>query len=61
MRIALIHFGQESNAFNPAPTRLDDYRAFAIEEGEAVLRQAGAGSAIGGYLNAIFFNEARRG
>ena len=53
MRIALIHVGQESNDFNPVPTRLDDDRAFGIEEGEAVLRQAGAGSAIGGYLDAV--------
>ena len=53
MRIALIHVAQETNDFNPVPTTLDDYRAFGLSEGGAVLEQVGTGSAIGGYLDAV--------
>ena len=57
MRIALIHVAQETNDFNPIPTTLDDYRAFGLNEAEAVLEQVGAGSAIAGYLDAVASSE----
>ncbi len=53
MRIALIHVAQETNDFNPVPTTLDDYCAFGLSEGEAILKQVSAGSAIAGYLDAV--------
>lgn len=53
MRIALIHIAQETNDFNPVPTTLDDYRAFGIDEGEAVLTNASAESEVAGYMAAV--------
>jgi microcystin degradation protein MlrC len=53
MRIALIHIAQETNDFNPVLTTLDDYHAFGVLEGEAMLRQAGKQSQIAGYLKAV--------
>ena len=52
MRIALIHVAQETNDFNPVPTTLDDYRSFGIDEGAAVLDNAGGGSMVAGYRDA---------
>lgn len=53
MRIALIHIAQETNDFNPVPTTLDDYRAFGILEGDAVLSEASAESEIAGWKAAV--------
>ncbi|WP_421724435.1 M81 family metallopeptidase [Bauldia sp.] len=52
MRIALIHIAQETNDFNPVPTTLADYRAFGIQEWDAVGRAEGGQSQIDGYLDA---------
>lgn len=53
MRIGLIHVAQETNDFNPAPTTLDDYRAFGLHEGPAVLAQAGKTGQVAGHLAAV--------
>jgi microcystin degradation protein MlrC len=53
MRLALIHIGQESNDFNPAPTTLDDYRAFGLFEGPAILERFATAGEIGGHLKAV--------
>ncbi len=53
MRIALIHIAQETNDFNPVLTTLDDYRAFGIDSGEAMLAKAIHGSMVAGYLDAV--------
>lgn len=53
MRLALIHIGQESNDFNPLPTTLDDYRAFGLFEGPAILERFATAGEIGGHLKAI--------
>lgn len=53
MRIGLIHVAQETNDFNPAPTTLDDYRAFGLHEGPAVLAHAGKTGQVAGHLAAV--------
>lgn len=53
MRVAIIHVGQETNDFNPVPTRLDSFHQFGITEGPEILtRMAGRGQ-VGGMLDAI--------
>ncbi len=53
MRIALIHVAQETDDFNPVPTTLDDYRAFGILEGDAVLSLVGGRNQVAGYFAAV--------
>ncbi|MCU0984272.1 MAG: M81 family metallopeptidase [Acetobacteraceae bacterium] len=53
MRIGLIHIAQETNDFNPAPTTLDDYRAFGLHEGADVLAHAGKTGQVAGHLRAV--------
>lgn len=50
MRVALIHVSQETNDFNPVPTTLDDFAAFGILEGDAMLALRGV-SQVGGHLS----------
>ncbi|HYZ63580.1 MAG TPA: M81 family metallopeptidase [Acetobacteraceae bacterium] len=53
MRIGFIRISQETNDFNPVPTTLEDFRAFGIYEGEAILaKQRGVGE-VGGYLEVV--------
>lgn len=53
MRIAIIYVAQETNDFNPLPTTLQDYEAFGIFEGQAVIdRMQGAGQ-VGGFLQVV--------
>ena len=53
MRIGLIHISQETNDFNPIPTTLEDFRAFGIYEGEAILRELRHVGQVGGYLETV--------
>lgn len=53
MRIALIQIAQETNDFNPVLTTLDDYRAFGILEGQAIIEERGGRDQTSGYLDAI--------
>jgi microcystin degradation protein MlrC len=53
MRIGLICITQETNDFNPVPTRLSDFAAFGILEGEAMRRSGQAERSIGGYFDAV--------
>ena len=53
MRVALIHISQETNDFHSVLTTLDDYRAFGIHEGAAVLENARGHGAIDGWIDAI--------
>ena len=53
MRIGLICITQETNDFNPVPTRLADFAAFGILEGEAMRRSGEAERSIGGYFDAV--------
>ena len=39
MRIALIHVSQETNDFNPVPTRLADYDSFGILQGQEIIEK----------------------
>jgi microcystin degradation protein MlrC len=53
MRIGLICITQETNDFNPVPTRLEDFAAFGILEGEAIRRAGQAERSVGGYFDAV--------
>ncbi len=53
MRIALIHISQETNDFNPAPTRLADYRSFGILEGEEILTKLAGHGEVGGFMEVM--------
>ena len=53
MRVALIHISQETNDFHSLLTTLDDYAAFGIHEGAAVLEKARGRAAIDGWIDAI--------
>jgi microcystin degradation protein MlrC len=53
MRVALIHIGQETNDFNPVPTRLLDYESFGIFEGPKILEEFQNIGQIGGHLKAV--------
>lgn len=50
-RIALIQVSQETNDFNPVPTRLADFEAFGLYHGNDVLSVRGGQT--GGFLNEI--------
>ncbi len=53
MRVALIHIGQETNDFNPLPTTLDDFSAFGIYEGPAILDRMRGRGPVGGCVDAV--------
>jgi microcystin degradation protein MlrC len=53
MRVALIHISQETNDFHSLLTTLDDYAAFGLHEGAAVLEKARGHAAIDGWIDAI--------
>lgn len=53
MRIGLIHVSQETNDFNPLPTYLSDYEAFAIHLGQEVVEKSGGLGQVGGHLAAV--------
>ncbi len=53
MRIGLICITQETNDFNPVLTRLEDFAAFGILEGEEMRRAGQAERSVGGYFDAV--------
>ncbi len=53
MRIALIHIAQETNDFNPVPTRLADYESFGILEGDEIMRKLPGFGEVGGYIDVV--------
>jgi microcystin degradation protein MlrC len=53
MRVATIAIGQETNDFNPLPATLDDYRAFGIHEGPAILEIMKGVGQLGGCVDAV--------
>jgi microcystin degradation protein MlrC len=53
IRIGLICISQETNDFNPVPTTLDDFAAYGILEGGALMRAASAERSVGGYFDAV--------
>ena len=54
MRLALAQFGQETtDTFNPAPTTLDDFRAFGLYVGDDLVDKMRGVSTIGGYLDVV--------
>lgn len=53
MRIGLICITQETNDFNPVPTRLADYAAFRILEGDEMRACGQAERSVGGYFDAV--------
>ncbi len=53
MRVALIHVSQETNDFHSLLTSLDDFAAFGIHEGAAVLERARGHAAIDGWIDAV--------
>lgn len=59
MRIALVHISQETNDFNPQPTRLADFKAFGLYEGEEIVRRLGDIGQIGGHFEAVMRSGAR--
>ena len=52
MRVALIHIGQETNDFNPLLTKLEDFAAFGIHEGAALLEAMKGRGPVGGCIDA---------
>ncbi len=53
MRIALIHIAQETNDFNPVPTRLADYESFGILEGAEIMEKLPGFGEVGGYIDVV--------
>ena len=53
MRVATIHIGQETNDFNPLPTRLGDFAAFGIYEGPEILERMRGRGQVGGCVDAV--------
>jgi microcystin degradation protein MlrC len=53
LRIGLIHITQETNDFNPVPTRLADFEAFGILEGEDILERMRGYAEVGGYIDVV--------
>ena len=51
MRLALVQVSQETDTFNPEPTTLDDFRAFGVYTGEAMLPKMRGMGTVGGYLD----------
>ncbi len=52
MRIGLIHIGQETNDFNPLPTRLADFEAYGVYHGADVATHLRSLGQIGGHYAA---------
>jgi microcystin degradation protein MlrC len=53
MRVATIHIGQETNDFNPVPTRLGDFAAFGIYQGPEMLERMRGRGQVGGCVDAV--------
>jgi microcystin degradation protein MlrC len=53
MRVALISISQETNDFHSVLTGLDDYAAFGIHEGAAMLERAGGHGPVEGWMDAV--------
>ena len=53
LRIALIHVSQETNDFNPVPTRLDDYASYGILEGAEIMEKMRGHAEVGGYIDVV--------
>lgn len=53
MRLAFIMMLQETNDFNPTPTRLDDFRSYGILEGQEMIETLRGSGQFGGYLKAV--------
>jgi microcystin degradation protein MlrC len=53
MRVATLAIGQETNDFNPLPATLDDYRAFGVHEGPAILEVMKGLGQLGGCIDAV--------
>ena len=52
MRIGLIWVSQETDTFNPSLTTVDDFAAFGIDHGQAIIDNLGDVGAVGGYIAA---------
>jgi microcystin degradation protein MlrC len=52
MRIGLIWVSQETDTFNPSLTTVDDFAAFGIDHGQAIIDNLGEVGAVGGYVSA---------
>lgn len=50
MRLGLVHVAQETNSFNPEPTRLADFAAYGLYEGPEILDRLAGVSEVGGFL-----------
>lgn len=53
MRLGSIHVAQETCSFNPTPTTLEDFRAFGLYEGPAILERCDEAGEAGGFLDAV--------
>jgi microcystin degradation protein MlrC len=53
MRVALISISQETNDFHSVLTGLDDYAAFGIHEGAAMLERARGHGPVDGWIDAV--------
>ncbi len=53
MRIAVGCFWQETNSFNPVPTRLEDFAAFGLYRGDEMLERLEGANEVGGVLDAV--------
>jgi microcystin degradation protein MlrC len=53
MRLGLIHVAQETCSFDPTPTTLDDFRAFGLPEGSAILERCAEAGEVGGFLDVV--------
>ncbi len=53
MRVAIIHIGQETNDFNPLLTTLEDFAAFGIHEGAALIESMKGRGQVGGCIDAV--------
>jgi microcystin degradation protein MlrC len=52
-RVAIIHIGQETNDFNPVPMTLEDFSAFGLHEGAAVIETMRGRGQVGGCIDAV--------
>lgn len=60
MRVGLVHLAQETCSFNPARTTLEDFRAFGLFEGAAILERCGEVGEIAGFLEVVRTESALR-
>ncbi len=60
MRVGLVHLAQETCSFNPTPTTLEDFRAFGLFEGAAILERCGAVGEVAGFLEVVRTEPALR-